>query len=505
MSRVQKNKKNKPYTNHYVKKEQNNFDNASIPLSFAKELMKRLVYNPQKSSSKTSYSFSTYSKEDIIKWLQKPSNNEKSLRDASISLYLSSMHYQRLINYYANLLLWQYVISPLNYDSNKENKKESFKKQYYKITNSLELMNIPEMMRNITAVALREGAYYGVRWSDKNASFLQRINPDYCVITSMSDGVFLYSVDMSKLNEEKLSMYPPAFTTMYNTYKATGVKYQEVPSDISVCIKADTSIVDYTVPTFAATMPYLFTIANTEALQETADELSNYKMITGELPTDGDGNPSMPWDLVMQYYHNISNAVGSGVGVALAPFKLTAFDFQNSGSIAEIDNVNRAISNYWTTAGTSGLLHGVANSTAGVTKLAIKNDESYVFGILKQAERLFNHYLKTNFSGSIKFKLTFLPTTIYNREEMVKFYKESVPFGIGKSYYMAALGIPQHDVEGLSFLEDEVLHYSDLLKPLVNSHNSIISEDDEGRPEVEDDELSDGGEATRDNDSNENR
>lgn len=505
MQKKSKRMKNTQRINTHSQKQTIN-ENRVLTEMFAKELAKRTIYNPKDSSSKKSYSFSSYTKEDIVDWLKSPSSNEKNLRNASISLYLSSMHYQRLINYYANLLLWQYVISPLNYDRSKKDKIDSFKKQYIKTVNSLELMNIPEMMRNITVVALREGAYYGVRWSDKNASFLQRIDPDYCVITSMSDGIFLYSVDMSKISENKLSMYPPAFTKMYNEYKASGNKYQEVPSDISVCIKADTSITDYTVPIFAATMPYLFTIANVEALQETADELSNYKMVAGEIPVDKDGVSTIPWDLVLKYYNNIANAVGEHVGVAIAPFKLTSFDFNNNGSVADIDNVNRAISNYWTTAGTSGLLHGVANSTSGVTKLAIKNDESYVFGILKQAERMFNHYLKTNFSGSFKFKLTFLPTTIYNREETVKMYKESVPFGIGKSYYMASLGIPQHDIEGLSFLEDDVLHYSELLKPLVNSHNSSVTSDSEsepGHPVVDD--ATDGAEVTRDNDSNDNR
>lgn len=505
MQKKSKRIKNSQRNNNYSQKKVAD-ENYALQEMFARELIKRTVYNPKDTSSKKTYSFSSYTKENIVDWLKSPSSNEKNLRNASISLYLSSMHYQRLINYYADLLLWQYVISPLNYDKSKKEKIDSFKKQYIKTVNALELMNIPEMMRNITVIALREGAYYGVRWSDKNASFVQRIDPDYCTITSMSDGIFLYSVDMSQISEKRLDMYPPAFTKMYNAYKATGTKYQEVPSDISVCIKADTSITEYTVPTFAATMPYLFTIANVEALQETADELTNYKMVAGEIPTDKDGVPTIPWDLVLKYYNNIANAVSEHVGVAIAPFKLTSFDFNSSGSVADIDNVNRAISNYWTTAGTSGLLHGVANNTSGVTKLSIKNDESYVFGILKQAERMFNHYLKTNFSGSIKFKLTFLPTTIFNREEMVKMYKESVPFGIGKSYYMASLGIPQHDIEGLSFLEDDILHYSELLKPLVNSHNSSMTSDgksEAGHPVVED--ATDGAEVTRDNDSNDNR
>ena len=138
-----------------------------------------------------------------------------------------------------------------------------------------------------------------------------------------------------------------------------------------------------------------------------------------------------------------------------------------------------------------------------MAKLAIKNDETYVLGMVQQVEKVINRYLKVGFSGTTKFKITILPITVFNKEEHLKYYKESVAFGIGKSQYAAALGIPQCDIEGLSYLESEVIPF-DNLRPLKTSFTSGGS-DDGGRPKSSDNDLGDAGEETRDDDTNANR
>jgi len=475
---------------------------AGGQLSFAKELLKQMVFNPKATAAGASQTFARYSKEQIITWLQSPAANEKNLRNASVYMYLSSMHYQRLISYYAGLLMWFFVISPVHFEGKPD--AESFRKQFYKTANLLETMNIPETMRTILTVILREGVYYGVRWTDKSSSFVQRINPDICKITYISDGVFLFAVDMSKIPEEKLQYYPEAFKSMFNAFKKDGVKFQEVPSEISVCLKADASVIDYSIPPFAAVMPALYKISDAEGRSDVSADLRNYKMIAGQVPIDSDGNPKIEYDIVKKYWDHLANSVGSRVGVAVTPFKLDAFNFEKSGSTAEIDEISRSIGHYWTTAGTSGLLHGIANDTAGVTKLAIKNDESYITGIMRQAERLINRHLKTELSGKLQFKITFLPITIFNHEEYIKIYKEAASFGIGKSYYMAAVGIPQSDIGGLNFIENEILNLDTDLVPLANTYNTG-AESGVGRPAKDEKNLSPAGESTRDNDTNANR
>lgn len=122
--------------------------------------------------------------------------------------------------------------------------------------------------------------------------------------------------------------------------------------------------------------------------------------------------------------------------------------------------------------------------------------------ILKQIERIINRYLKTDFSRTSRFKITLLPITIYNKDEYIKQYKESASFGLGKSYYAASLGIPQHDIAGIGYMEDTILKMNEL-KPMKSSYTS--SEESVGRPQNEEGDLTKSGETTRDNGTNDNR
>ena len=414
-------------------------------------------------------------------------------------MYVASTHYNRLLNYYAGLYIGSYVISPVSFD--KDDVKDNFKKQYKKVAKAIDTMHIPQLMREEILVALRDGAFYGILLTDGNTAFVQKIDPEYCKITAICDGSFLYKVDMTKI-ASKLEFYPAEFTTMYNNYLKTGDQWQEVPLNLSVCIKADDTILDFTVPPFAATMPSLYTIANAESLQETAQEMKNYKMLAGTIPTNDKGAPLMGNDLVQKYYTHVSNALGDNIGLALTPFKFDAFTFENRSGVADVDYLSNSISNFWSTAGTSGLLHGKENESAGMSKLAIKNDETYVLGLVQQFERVLNRYLKTAFPGSTKFKISILPITVFNREEMLKYYKESASFGIGKLRYAAALGIAQDDIGGMAYLENELIPF-DELTPLKSSYT--ISGGEGGRPALSEEDLTESGEATRANDGNANR
>lgn len=481
------------------------FTEDQVKLIFAKELAKAKIYDPSGTAQRTSRTFTgQYSQEQLYNFLKSPTANEKNLRDASVYMYHVNTRYHRLLHYYAGIPTYSYVATPLMFDSSKV-KKESFRKQYIKVMSKLELMNIKEETRNQILVALREGVFYGVRWSDSSSAFIQKLNPDICQITSISDGVFLFSVDMSNIDEERLPCYPPQFEEMFREYQKTGVKWQPVDPDISVCIKADRSVVEYSIPPFAGTLPELYVINDAQALQEAATELDNYKLLVGEMDVDDEGIPKMTFDQMLEYYEQIAGNIGDRVGLAISPFKLSAIDFSKSAAADAIDATARAVNNFWSACGTSAVLHGAENKTAGGLKLAIKQDETLVFGLIDQCERQLNRWLKTSMGGSIKFKVTFLKTTVFNLEDMISKYKESLNYGIGKLYYMAALNIPQYDIEGLTFIENDVLQIDELLKPLKTSSTQSADDNKSGRPPEDETDLDESGESTRDNDTNANR
>nr|DAO56443.1 MAG TPA: portal protein [Caudoviricetes sp.] len=473
--------------------------------AFAKAMAQQVIHDPDgKTSRRTSRTYTSYTRENIEGYLEAPTSNEKELRNASIFLYQTHSRYRNLLHYYACVPRWYYTITPLAFNPEKV-KKETFRKQYQKVCNIIESMGVIRSMREAVLVALREGAYYGVIWGgDGNSFILQKLNPDYCQIVSITDGnVFQFAYDMSKIKESDLeTYYPPQFTDMYRIYQAGGSQYQVVPPEIGFCIKGDSSIPEYSIPPFAAVLPSLYSIKNVEDLTETATELSNYKLIAGVLPVDDEGVPLIDYPTAMQYYSHIAGNVGDRVGVAISPFELKSYDFEQSGTIAQIDNVARANENFFASAGTSALLHGATNSTSGVTKLAIKTDEAFAFTIMNQCGAAINRFLKT-LSGNIKFKVNFLPVSIFNESEMVDQYKSAMNYGMGKLQYAACIGIAQSDLLGQAYIENEILDFNTAFTPMQTAATRSAKDQSPGRPESDD--ISDEGEETRDTTTNDNK
>ena len=476
------------------------FENA---LRFAK-IVRANIWNVEDVSTKINPTYTRYTKESILSYMQTPASNEKNIRNASIYMYDASTQYRRLIGYYGGLLTWSYMVSPLSYDPDKM-KADALRKQYFKAITTLENMNLRHELQKASIIALREGIMYGVIWSSNNSFYIQPINADYCSVTSISDGCYIYSVDMSKIRENKLSLYPPEFTTMYNAYKNGGNKYQEVPENISFCLKADDTTNGYSIPPFASALPMLYDIETYKSLQVTATEISNYKMLGMQIPLNEDGSPQISWDMAEKYYQHLCNALPPYVGAALSPMKIESYDFDKNGGASDADAVSRAEEQFWSNTGTSALLHGSPESnTAGALALSIRTDEEVMFNIMTQAERVVNKYLKA-ISGSIKFKITFIRSTIYNQKELTTLYKEAATLGIpgSKSAYASILGITPGDILGVNMIELDILEMDKLI-PLKSGYTSTGDESATGRPKLDNTDLTDEGAKSKDVGTNQN-
>lgn len=303
-------------------------------------------------------------------------------------------------------------------------------------------------------------------------------------------------------------LYPPEFTTMWNTYRSTGQKWQEVPESISFCLKADETNVAYSIPPWCSTLPMLYDIETFKSLQETATKIANYKLLAMKIELNDDGSPTIDWSLAKQYYRQLCNVLPPYVGATISPMKIESFEFDKSGGTQDVDTVSRAESQFWSETGTSRLIHGSDdNNTAGALKLSIRTDEELMFGMMRQAERLINRILKS-MSGTIKFKIQFLPITIFNETEMANLYKEAATLGVpgSKIAYAATIGVKQVDLSGLGFIESTILDCG-AWQPLQSGYTGGGEDagNEGGRPAAAAEDLGDAGEKTRDAGSNENR
>ena len=479
--------------------------------SFARTARQRdtrqILSKPNENVNAEFSAFSRYTKEQIMSFMQNPSANAKQLRDASNYMADVSTQYNRLLEHYANLYTWACTVSPVGYSGTNQKTAE---KSYWESLALLEKINLAHTAPSVIKIALREGVFFGVVWIGSNVLYVQKINPDYCRLTHIVDGTWQYSVDMSKIKENRLDLYPPEFTTMFKEYQRDGLKWKEVPSNVSFCIKADETVLAYALPPFAATLGLLYDIEQYKALQETGTVINNYKLLNMKIPLNEDGTPQVDWTLANQYYSQMCNNVDAHIGVTISPMEIQDFDFEHSGATDQVDIVARAEDNYWAANGTSALIHGsAANTSAGALKLSIRSDEAFIKPMVRQIELVVNRLMRDLGPSTQKYKINILPVTVFNYDEMLKMYKEAATLGIpgAKSAYAAILGTNAYDVLGLNMTELDYLQFDEVV-PLQSGYTmggENESEGEAGRPESEEQDLSESGEETRATSANDNR
>lgn len=454
-------------------------------------------------NDRSAVTFTDYELADIFQMLRAPESNGAALRRLSRQLYHNSTHYRRLINYYAFMPLWYYTVSPLNFDITRADA-GSYRKQYQRALRYLENANLAHEMLKVYLCGLIDGIFYGVIWQTNNSFFIQRLNPDYCYISAVEDGRYCFSFDFSRIKESQLYLYPPEFTTLYQEYRATGKKEQNISSTIGfVYMPDETLLCPY--PPYISVAPAVIELENIREILGSATELDNYKLLQMIVETK-DGVPSMPMELNKMFLEHIEQAVPDGIGVAMSPGKLQDITFEKSNATNHSEELANATSDFWYSSGTMGSLFGNPKVVAAsAIRIAIKVDEEYVFGCMAQMERILNALLK-QLSGSIKFKMQFIRCTVFSRDDVAESFKTAATLGIpgSKTAYAATLGIPQSDLEGMAFIENEVLKIQDNWTPL-NSSYTQSAEKSPGRPSASDDDVSESTERGRANDSGANK
>lgn len=439
---------------------------------------------------------------EIIENYKIPKNQER-LREISQLLFAKSPQYQRLLRYFAGMSLFAHAITPI-----KDIKKISDKKvmkQYTQIGELLKLMSLRHEMTKVLNVAFKEDVFFGYIHRDKKSFYIQEVNAGMAKITSVEDGVFNYSIDMSvfQKNEQKLRAWSSEVQVKYREWKALREKnpkispWVELSPENTICIKINEEILE-TFPPFAGSFDAIYDIEGFKQLRKDKEELGNYMLISQELPMrkDSDNNNDFMIDRdMMMFFHNMAvDTVPENVGVVTSPMKIEPIKFDKDR--ADSDGVARAERDFWSGNGTSQLLFNADKSTSQGLLMSIKTDEEIVFGVMTQIERWLNRYLKFE-HNDLLFNVTILPVTRFNQPDMHKMYMESATFGIPiKSFVSATVGLDPIETMNMAYLENDLLKMHEEFIPLMSSHTMgddamAQSKGEDGRPKKEPSKVSD--------------
>ncbi|MBL4950995.1 hypothetical protein JK635_01915 [Neobacillus sp. YIM B02564] len=475
-----------------------------MPITF--EQLSKLIINDLNSINLTNKSsiLTKYTKEQIIGFLENPIKAEKQLRQLSQYLFTVSPNYKRLIQYFAGILRFDYIVEPYDLDTEKIDIK-SFKKQYLNTLKILEIMNIPHEFTKVLRHAFRDDIFYGYEHMADNSYFIQRLDPNYCKISSIEDGVYNYAFDFTYFkNDEEVEKYPLEFIQKYKKYKSNKSEYrwQELDSKNTICFKVNEEL-DYPIPPFSGVFESLFDIDENKRMRKVKNKIDNYMILTQKIPiaeSSGEANKFLiDLDTATAFHNKATQSLPDEVGLVTSPMSIEAIKLERKTK--DSDNVAEAERNYYNAAGVSQLLFNADKATSSGLAKSIITDEQIAFTCLQQFERWINRKLK-NINKRFKFRVKFLKTTNFNIDTVRDGLLKSAQYGLPvKSALAATLDLTPSSFINMTFLENSVLDLPNILIPLSSSH-TLTNKEGAGAPKKNEDDLTESGIITRETDGN---
>ena len=454
--------------------------------------------------------------------------SQVSLLEVADILYIRSPHFRRLVQYFAGMATFSYAVVPS--EDITEMDPAKLKEDYLSLARFSKTMNMPHEFRKIMLEIFKSEIFFGYVHYTEDDFYIQKMPREACMISSVEDGAFNYSVHMPTI-DENIEIYkytmPEEVITLYNEWQneqskqsnnrnnrsggrgPTKVKketekvvgdWKELAPQNTICIKFDEANYNMTIPPFAGTFDSVFEIDGYKASRRNKEQINNYMMVFQRIPMrndSGDNNDfTIDYDSVEFFHEELASSVPDSVGVVTTPMVLEPIEFDKDS--IDVDNVSKAERDFWSGTGTSQSLFSTENNTTQGINASIKTDEQIVFVLLRQFERWTNRFVKYAF-GETEFSVDILDVTYFNQGSYLETMLELSQYGVPvKTLIASSMGIEPIQVAGLAFLENDVFGIHESWIPLQSSHTMSNKDreakspkDTGGRPTKDVEDLSD--------------
>ena len=314
--------------------------------------------------------------------------------------------------------------------------------------------------------------------------------------------------------EKVLKLFPAEFRKAYIAYKKGNLPKDSQKDDAgwflldaAYAIKFNLNSSDF--PLFIAVIPKLLDLEDAQDLDKKRMAQQLLRLVIQEMPLDKNFESVFDIPEIQAFHDNAVQMVGDAIGMSvlttLANVKVEDLSdgAQTAAGIDQLDKIERTVYNeagvsqmQFNTDGNIALEKSIANDEATMTDLLLQF-QSFAEDLLRFVNKNINR---------LHYKVSMLPTTIYNYKDLAKIYKEHTALGFSKLLPQVALGHPQSVVMATAYFENDMLHLEEVFIPPQNSNTMSSSptapskkttKDTEasggevgGRPELPDDEKS---------------
>lgn len=424
------------------------------------------------------------SREQLDRAFQNLSSPNNAIQ-ISKQLYASNSIYAGIVDYYANMLLWQYYFVPVK----KTKGTKTLDKAYDTMREVVDGLSIetvfPYLMKEIF---IKGGVYIATEPQTKSKTLLGiTLPPEYCRTVWISQyGTTLFQFNYSYfkdlgLNKDELEIFIQSFPSYiqegYRLYERDkNYDWQDLDGRYCGAILMN----EYAFPTFLYSA---YSILNYEVygeneLDRNTDELD--KIIIHKIPNyQGELILSIPE--VNMLHKKMSAGLGSNYKL-LTTFGDAQIQNAQTSKSERSEVLLNAYKSIYNNSGINNEFFTSDNTEA--LKTSLEKDLSIVWNLATQITSFYNLAINNsyNFNG-YQCELNILPVTHYNHREMMQKYKESATLGVGKMEFIIASWTKQSHISSKMELEDFLK--LDELKPLSTSYTQVDNSATEVKEEKE--------------------
>ena len=406
------------------------------------------------------------------------------MRDISNYFYKISGIYQRLCRYMAYMYKYDWIVTP--YYPSDSVKPDKLLLAFKQVLKYMDNFGVKKTFGEIALKVIRNGSYYGYVISNSTKVALQELPPQYCrsrfyvenkPVVEFNMRYFDDAFPNELMRNRILEIFPQDFKRGYKLFKQ-GKLPGDYPGDesgwylleVGSVIKFSLNGEDF--PPFIAVIPAIIDLDAAQDLDRRKMAQELLKIIIQKMPIDKNGDLVFDVDEAQQLHNNavqmLSKAIGLDVLTTFADVEVaTMADSRTTTTKDDLEKVERTVFNE---AGVSQMQFNTDGNIA--LEKSILNDEATLWNLIQQFEDFLNVILE-KFNKSPKkwyFRAQILPTTIYNKTEMAKLYKEQTQLGYSKMLPQIALGQTQSAILQNAYFENDILDLVNVfIPPLMSS------------------------------------
>ena len=404
----------------------------------------------------------------------------EAARQLSLYFYRTNGEYRNNIDFLATLPLYDTIVIPVM--SGKGSKAQMLK-EFESACKFVENLDVPNTFTHITKEWLKVGIYFGILQEDGEKVVIQDLPLDYCRsrfkdfnnlnILEFNLNYF-YAIKDEVLRAEALENFPQIVRDAWHQYHDL-----HKIEDPWVFLPALSGGVCFThtddqTPLLLASIPQLKKLEDAVGREEKRDENELYKLLIQKMPVDKDGELVFQLEEVADIHESVASMLGDIDTVdVLTTFGDTSLeDLQNTSAATQSkDRIEKYRNNAYDALGRSSILFNADGSSS--LAYSIKKDEALMISFLNAYETWIKFHLNEKFSRTgLTFDFEFLPTTVFNRQDIQSNYFRAAQYGYSKMFAGVAMGIKQRDQISLMDFENEFLKMSEKMIPLQSSYTT---------------------------------